>query len=75
MLVVRPGEGLEDRFVRDLSSLLRPGDALVFNDTRVIPARLYGTRERDGQWSGSRRCCTEDCRRTPGPPSCGPASG
>jgi S-adenosylmethionine:tRNA ribosyltransferase-isomerase len=28
--------------------LLRPGDAIVFNDTRVIPARLNGTRERDG---------------------------
>jgi S-adenosylmethionine:tRNA ribosyltransferase-isomerase len=49
MLVVRPGEPLDDRIVRDLPSLLRPGDALVFNDTRVIPARLYGTRERDGQ--------------------------
>ncbi len=34
--------------MRDLPALLRPGDALVFNDTRVIPARLYGVRERDG---------------------------
>ena len=49
MLVVRPDEPLDDRIVRDLPSLLRPGDALVFNDTRVIPARLYGTRERHGQ--------------------------
>jgi S-adenosylmethionine:tRNA ribosyltransferase-isomerase len=48
LLVVRPGEGLEDRIVRDLPALLRPGDALVFNDTRVIPARLTGVRERDG---------------------------
>jgi S-adenosylmethionine:tRNA ribosyltransferase-isomerase len=47
LLVVRPGEGLEDRIVRDLPSLLRPGDALVFNDTRVIPARLFGVRIRD----------------------------
>ena len=44
MLVVR-GEGpLEDRGVRDLPSLLRAGDVLVFNDTRVIPAQLEGTR-------------------------------
>jgi len=46
LLVVRPGEGLADRSVRDLSGLLDPGDALVFNDTRVIPARLEGTRRR-----------------------------
>ena len=46
LLVVRPGEGVEDRIVRDLPSLLRAGDALVFNDTRVIPARLFGTRTR-----------------------------
>ena len=49
LLVVRPGEPLEDRIVSDLPSFLRPGDALVFNDTRVIPARLDGTRERDDQ--------------------------
>jgi S-adenosylmethionine:tRNA ribosyltransferase-isomerase len=35
---------LEDRVVRDLPDLLRPGDVLVFNDTRVIPARLKGRR-------------------------------
>lgn len=48
LLVVRPGQGREDRIVRDLPDLLRPGDALVFNDTRVIPARLSGVRDRDG---------------------------
>ena len=48
LLVVKPGEGLADRFVRDLPGLLRPGDALVLNDTRVIPARLIGERIRDG---------------------------
>ena len=47
LLVVRPGEALEDRIVRDLPGLLQPGDALVFNDTRVIPARLSGQRLRD----------------------------
>lgn len=33
-----------DRFIRDLPDLLRPGDLLVSNDTRVIPARLFGQR-------------------------------
>lgn len=46
LLVVRPGQGLADRIVRDLPGLLTPGDALVFNDTKVIPARLEGTRRR-----------------------------
>ena len=36
----------EDRSIRDLPDLLRPGDALVVNDTRVIPARLEGIRVR-----------------------------
>jgi S-adenosylmethionine:tRNA ribosyltransferase-isomerase len=40
-----PGE-LEDRTVGDLPILLRPGDALVFNDTRVISAALQGERRR-----------------------------
>lgn len=44
MLVV-PGNGeFADRSVRDLPSLLRKGDVLVFNDTRVIPAQLQGRR-------------------------------
>lgn len=37
--------GLEDRHVYDLPDLLRAGDLLVMNDTRVIPARIYGTRD------------------------------
>jgi S-adenosylmethionine:tRNA ribosyltransferase-isomerase len=46
LLVVRPGgvPELEDKGVGDLPDLLRPGDALVVNDTRVIPARLTGRR-------------------------------
>ncbi|WP_457105621.1 tRNA preQ1(34) S-adenosylmethionine ribosyltransferase-isomerase QueA [Methylobacterium sp. P5_C11] len=48
LLVVRPGEPLADRAVRDLPDVLRSGDALVFNDTRVIPARLNGVRTRPG---------------------------
>ena len=43
MLVVRPG-GLSDLGVADLPGLLRRGDVLVFNDTRVIPAQLLGRR-------------------------------
>lgn len=46
MLVVVPGEKLSDRTMRDLPELLQPGDVLVMNDTRVIPSRLYGTRQR-----------------------------
>ena len=37
-------DGLHDRLVRDLPGLLRRGDLLVFNDTKVIPARLKGVR-------------------------------
>ena len=48
LLVVKPGEAFADRVASDLPRLLEPGDALVFNDTRVIPAQLEGTRERDG---------------------------
>ena len=43
------GGGLHDRGVRDLPGLLRRGDLLVFNDTRVIPARLLGTRPAGGK--------------------------
>jgi S-adenosylmethionine:tRNA ribosyltransferase-isomerase len=44
MMQVRPG-GLADWLVRDLPSLLRPGDVLVANDTRVFPARLQALRD------------------------------
>ena len=43
------GDGLHDRSVLDLPKLLQPGDLLVFNDTRVIPARLIGTRPSGGK--------------------------
>ena len=50
LLVVRPGPPprFEDRIFRDLPEYLRPGDVLVFNDTKVIPAQLTGRRVRDG---------------------------
>ncbi len=38
-----------DRRFTDLPTLLRPGDLLVFNDTRVLPARLYGTKDSGGR--------------------------
>ena len=47
LLVV--GESLEDRQFPDLSVLLRAGDLLVFNDTRVIRARLFGRKPTGGR--------------------------
>jgi S-adenosylmethionine:tRNA ribosyltransferase-isomerase len=44
LLVVRPGQGLQDRIVSDLPTLLEPGDQLVVNDTKVIAAQLTGRR-------------------------------
>jgi S-adenosylmethionine:tRNA ribosyltransferase-isomerase len=46
MLVLGEGGALADRRVGDLPDFLRPGDALVVNDTRVIAARLSGIRVR-----------------------------
>ncbi|MBU0582600.1 MAG: tRNA preQ1(34) S-adenosylmethionine ribosyltransferase-isomerase QueA [Alphaproteobacteria bacterium] len=46
LLVVRAGDGTEDRSVGELPSLLDPGDLLIFNDTKVIPAQLSGIRRR-----------------------------
>jgi S-adenosylmethionine:tRNA ribosyltransferase-isomerase len=46
-LLVADGDVLHDQHVTDLTAWLRTGDRLVLNDTRVIPARLSGTRSRD----------------------------
>lgn len=46
LLLVEPGRPMQDLVVRDLPGLLRAGDVLVLNDTRVIPARLKGVRLR-----------------------------
>src|SRR4051812_14452106 len=44
---------IEHRHVRDLPDLLHPGDLLVLNDTRVLPARLIGKRAKTGgKWEG-----------------------
>ncbi len=45
-LLVTEGDAMRDLHVRDLPDLFRPGDLLVLNDTRVIPARLHGARHR-----------------------------
>jgi S-adenosylmethionine:tRNA ribosyltransferase-isomerase len=54
LLVVDRGTGaLRHRHVRDLPDVLRPGDLLVVNDSRVVPARLVGRREKTGgRWEG-----------------------
>ena len=69
LLVDRGGAPPEHRFVRDLVEILRPGDLLVVNETKVIPARLAlrrstgGTAEVlmlepvDGERRGGRRWC------------------
>jgi S-adenosylmethionine:tRNA ribosyltransferase-isomerase len=54
MLVVPRGDGsVAHRHVRDLPTYVRPGDAIVLNDTRVVPARLVGRRaSTGGKWQG-----------------------
>ncbi len=48
LLVVKSGAELRDDIFSNLTDYLQPGDALVFNDTRVIPAQFEGIREREG---------------------------
>ncbi len=48
-LLVASGDAIADRHVFDLPDILRPGDRLVLNDTKVIPARLTGLRHRRGE--------------------------
>jgi len=50
MLVVQAqGEPLVNQHVRDLPQWLRQGDLLIFNDTRVMPARLFGNKQSGGR--------------------------
>ena len=69
-------DGLADRAVRDLPALLRPGDVLVVNDTRVIPAQFTARRgaarigitldqpRPDGAWHAlGAQCAAAACRR------------
>lgn len=50
-LLYIPSQGteFEDRFFSELPLILRPGDLLVFNDSRVFPARLYGRKTSGGE--------------------------
>jgi len=48
LLVARP-DTIEDAHAIDLPSFLQPGDRLILNDTKVIPARLSGLRRREGE--------------------------
>ena len=48
MVLPRNGGKIEHKHFYDLPEFLKPGDCLVLNNTRVLPARLYGTREDTG---------------------------
>ena len=48
MILPRTGGSIEHHTFENLPDLLQPGDLLVFNDTRVIPARLRGTKQDSG---------------------------
>ncbi len=50
LLVLLKDQAPLDRQFTDLSTFLTPGDLLVLNDTRVIPARLYGSKETGGRF-------------------------
>lgn len=53
MVVERRSGAISHRRISDLPELLTPGDCLVFNDTRVVRARLFGERESTGgKWEG-----------------------
>lgn len=53
LLVDRQSQRIEEAHVRDLPQFLSPPDCLVFNDTRVVPARLIGRRDlTGGRWEG-----------------------
>lgn len=48
MVLSKESGAVEHRVFSDVTSLLKPGDCLVLNDTRVIPARLIGAKEKTG---------------------------
>jgi S-adenosylmethionine:tRNA ribosyltransferase-isomerase len=86
LMVVRPDAAPQDLGVRDLPGLLEPGDLMVVNDTRVIPARLRGRRgaasveimlnraEGGGLWHAlvrnARRLRPDDLVQIEGAPGC-----
>lgn len=53
LVLNRAGAALTHHVFQDLPELLKPGDLLILNDTKVVPARLLGRRMRtDGKWEG-----------------------
>src|SRR5215831_17582759 len=53
LVVRRTDDSLRHHVFHELPEILNPGDLLVLNDTRVLPARLLGRRERTGgKWEG-----------------------
>ena len=53
LMVDREKSAIDHAHVRDLHNMLRPGDCLVLNDTKVVPAQLTGLREQTGgRWQG-----------------------
>ncbi|HEY4761266.1 MAG TPA: tRNA preQ1(34) S-adenosylmethionine ribosyltransferase-isomerase QueA [Thermoguttaceae bacterium] len=53
MVIDRKQKSVDHRYIRDLPEILRAGDCLVLNDTKVIPARLLGYRTTtEGRWEG-----------------------
>jgi len=71
MLVVGPKADL-DATVSELPSLLRPGDVLVVNDAKVIPAQLFGWRRRGDAVARIDVTCTNAKAPRIGGPSCVP---
>ena len=77
LVLDRAGGGLADRRIADLPELLSPGDLLVFNDTRVLPARLHARKPTGGRVEillervlAPRRAEAQlRCRRAPAPGS------
>ena len=45
MVMDRATGAIEHRIFRDVTDYLRPGDCLIVNDSRVLPARIFGVRE------------------------------
>lgn len=48
LMVIHKDDGTEHRHFYDILDYLNPGDVLVINETKVLPARLYGVRENTG---------------------------
>ena len=54
LMVRRTSKAIEHHVFHELPDLFNPGDLLVLNNTRVLPARLLGCRQRTGgKWAGS----------------------